>query len=123
MTISIDGNTFTTPTGYEISYYIPSTARTHANGRAFVQGLDSTEIHEFSLRWENNFSQPDQSAMELAFYALCGGSVVFVDPQGNSWNVMRHPDQDRFTVKAVRLYNVSSLYWLWTAELKMIEAI
>jgi hypothetical protein len=112
-----------TPSGYEVGFYLPSYTAGSASGRPHPVALDETEIHEFTLTWENNLTHQDHFYLINAFYIFCTTAHTFVDPLGDTYSVMRHPGQDRVTFKLVRGYNADNANFLWSATLQLIEAI
>lgn len=112
-----------TPSAYRIGFYLPSYSAGSASGRPRAIALDETEIHEFTLTWENNLVHQDHFYLRDAFYIFCTTAHTFVDPLGDTYSVMRHPDQPRITFKLVRAYNADNADFLWSTTLRLIEAI
>lgn len=112
-----------TPSAYKVGFYLPSYTAGSASGRPRPIALDETEIHEFTLTWENCLTHTDHFYLINAFFIFCTTAHTFVDPLGDTYSVMRHPDQPRFTMRLVRGYNADNGDFLWSTTLRLIEAI
>lgn len=107
-----------TPSEYQIGHYTPGSVQIMGNGRPVVMATRSVPLKEFTLRWNAILSHTAQ--FEGAFKDLCTGQTQFTDPNGDTWFVIRHPDQPKLEFKPVvtGLLNTS---WRWQVEMRLVE--
>lgn len=109
-----------TPADYKIGHYTPGAVQIMSNGRPVTTATRSVPLKHFTLTWAPLLGGGWLDELEGAFTALCTGQTQFTDPNGDVWNVIRHPSQDRISFKA-RKGGPHSDMFLWSAELQMIE--
>ena len=107
----------------DISQYSVTTAYREvltvvADGALYVDSISGgTAKHDYTMRFDQ-ITSASRTTTELALAEVATASASFVNPEGGTVTVTRHPDQPGIVWEATD--SVGTLYWSGTMKLREV---